>query len=113
MKVTELKKENERLQHEIDHTSDHSHRYELQGIRSRNEQEIKKLMDKKMSKNEIKLFESSACEWRDHWIDEEIMDLQQKDKANTLYDNDLEEDVAIKLKILKRIRSDRDKDGGW
>ena len=86
---------------------------------------------KKMTKKEIKEFESSACEWRDHWVDEEIMDLEiivrklgaiskangdlelSLSKANTLYQDDSEETITTKLKILKRIKNQREKDGGW
>jgi len=83
----------------------------------------------KMNKKDIEEFDSSACEWRDHWIDEEIMDLEviqrkfgviskakgdlESSLRNTLYAKDSEDEVAIKLKILKRIKNQREKDGGW
>jgi hypothetical protein len=34
-------------------------------------------------------------------------------KANTLYQDDSEETITTKLKILKRIKNQREKDGGW
>ena len=63
----------------------------------------KQIIEKEiMTKKEIEEFESSACEWRDHIIEKDIMD--QYDSI---------EECKIKIKILRTIQSQRKKDGGW